>query len=600
MAVVEEEHRELAAKEVSLSVGRNASLWGLVAPEYVSYTMDWWSNDTTKYPSWGNSSILNADLSNPRLQQLAASLSPAFLRIGGSQADTILYHPFSASCPEQHCLTMERWKQVLDFAHKVGARIVFCLNYLSHTEDENGKRDMRDWDSTTARQFLNYTFHHSPSEDLIYGFELGNELTHGSKATNTTRMRIAFEELRSIIDNIWRDTPHKPKVMGPAATGGGALKELLKELGPSLDVVTYHKYHGKGGSADLGQRAIQPQFFSHPFQFHDTSQAALKYFYQMRYGDNREQPYAPLWIGEGAMAYNSGRENVTDSMLSSFWYANLLGVLSKTRPLSHSVYCRQALIGGNYELIRHDTLEPNPDYWVARLWKELVGVAPIGPIESPGRNAPSYFTWGCCKEPGKDTLLVHAFCARPTNGTRAGDVTLVMINFGKTRYSVNLPSGTFRSEYTITAAGALRQSRKIRINNRSVSGDHLSFPRAITRDRNEPVFLARESISFVVVHGAEVNACMDLYHKEPAGYKAATALPSSSSNMNGTEYLPKPDKTHLSDKVQDSSTRYVTHVAGMMLLLVMFYICRTRPKRRPNVSSTRSTVAAIVLLFISS
>eukprot|EP00978_Attheya_sp_CCMP212_P000629 scaffold1224_cov50-Attheya_sp.AAC.3 len=79
---------------------------------------------------------------------------------------------------------------------------------------------------------------------------------------------------------------------------------------------------------------------------------------------------AELWVGEGAMAYNSGRQGVTDSFRGSLWFANLLGALSKTKPVAHRVYFCQVLIGGFYELISHENLNPNPDYWMAYLWKK--------------------------------------------------------------------------------------------------------------------------------------------------------------------------------------------------------------------------------------
>jgi hypothetical protein len=73
--------------ELSLSSNTTTNL-GIVEPQYISTTMDWWGLGTE---SWDNSSILNADLQNPNLKAMAKGLGPSFLRIGGSQADQILY-----------------------------------------------------------------------------------------------------------------------------------------------------------------------------------------------------------------------------------------------------------------------------------------------------------------------------------------------------------------------------------------------------------------------------------------------------------------------------------------------------------------------------
>ena len=159
-----------------------------------------------------------------------------------------------------------------------------------------------------------------------------------------------------------------------------------------------------------------------------------------------------LWVGEGAMAYNSGREGVTDSFVGSLWHANLLGALSKTVPLPHAVYCRQALVGGNYGLVSHETLDPNPDYWASYVWKRLVGTRAVGPIRSPQRHDSAeysnQFTFGCCEEPGADAVLVHAFCSaggsRSPLGGEGSDVVFVAINISPdegVRLEVDLGEG---------------------------------------------------------------------------------------------------------------------------------------------------------------
>ena len=147
---------------------------------------------------WGNASILNANLSNPDLLIAARGLSPFFLRIGGSQADEILYNippPFendtnatvedlASQCNlnKQKCLTRERWDEVLEFVSNIGARLVFTIAYVRNTRDEEGNNDMRDWDSSNARRFIEYTFSTKHARSgLIYGFELGNELRHKGK-----------------------------------------------------------------------------------------------------------------------------------------------------------------------------------------------------------------------------------------------------------------------------------------------------------------------------------------------------------------------------------------------------------------------------------
>ena len=137
-----------------------------------------------------------------------------------------------------------------------------------------------------------------------------------------------------------------------------------------------------------------------------------------------------LWMGEVAMAYNSGLAGVSDSFRGSLWFANLLGAFAKMKPLSHGVYCRQLLLGGHYELVRHETMALNPDYWVAHLWNELVGRKVVGPIISPEQEntveLSFWYTFECCEEAYEDTVLIHSFCAKSEDND--GDVVFIVIN----------------------------------------------------------------------------------------------------------------------------------------------------------------------------
>ena len=573
--------------KIELTIPENATLWGRIAPEFVSFTMDWWSD---RHIPWGNSSVLNANFQDPQLIELASALAPSFWRIGGSQADTIVYAPFdsTAKCKRNRCLTRERWDEILDFAAKIGARIVFGLNYLSHTQ-----RDTVDWNSTVTRQFLNYTRHHSLGH-VIYGYELGNELTHGGKASNLTRMVVAYQELRSIVDELYNNNNTDdddsspplatPKIMGPASTGRATLEKLLKQLGPEVDIVTYHKYHARGGETSTKEDmefAMKPSFHSHAYHFQDTSNAVDKYFYQQRKYPTDDNNL--LWIGEGAMSYNSGRPGVTNTMISTFWYTNLLAVLSKTQPIAHAVYCRQALLGGYYELIQHNAstlpsgqigLKPNPDYWIARLYKLTVGQASIGPIvsdEKHRRPKTPLLTWGCCKAPGKDTLLVHFFCAAPTTPagtqeahglqTRPGDVTLVLINMDGTRdFSIKLPMGKLRSQFQMTSASNTSK-QEIQINQQHMDGSTNSLGTPVLIESRQPLLIPRESITFAVFHGANIQSCIDLYDEEgvPASPLETTSMLHDKSEGNSEEatgkFLRYPDfESSLSPSSSSSKT----------------------------------------------
>ena len=571
--------------ELSLSSNTTTNL-GIVEPQYISTTMDWWGLGTE---SWDNSSILNADLQNPNLKALAKGLGPCFLRIGGSQADQILYYmnkhsdisnksinidkylsneeeeALAHECQRkpQKCLTSSRWDAILDFAHKSDMRIVFTLAYIRHTTNENGINDMHDWDSTNARSLLEYTAS-SNHAHLIYGFELGNELRHKGKMTNVTRMVVAYRELRELVNDVWKAKTNNhyeqeqynslsfiPKILGPASTGGGETSKLVSNIGPYIDIVTYHKYHGGGKDPNMIKYSQQPSFQVHPMKLVGPGAAveqhlpltvtksvktSFNHTNSTTTHPRHHNDYSRLWIGEGAMAYNSGIKGVSDSFGGSLWFANLLGALAKTKPLSHGVYCRQSLLGGYYELIDHISLRPNPDYWVAYIWKNLVGRRAIGPILSPGRKdsieLSSKVTFGCCKKPGMDTILIHSFCAKKKYNlhhnnddindvsNRGGDVIFIIINISEVQgMNINFTlSYNNRTEYILQPNSQKDgiHSRVVVLNGipmliNKINDDTVDLPKVhnhgISRTHEERAYIPPISIAFIVLHGTYVGVC---------------------------------------------------------------------------------------------
>lgn len=81
-------------------------------------------------------------------------------------------------------------------------------------------------------------------------------------------------------------------------------------------------------------------------------------------------PDLDMWVGETAAAWHSGRDNVTNAFISSMWATVQLGQYAGQVP--HAAQCRQTLIGGYYEIIDKTTITPNPDYYLYRLWKQLL------------------------------------------------------------------------------------------------------------------------------------------------------------------------------------------------------------------------------------
>ncbi|KAL6186782.1 hypothetical protein ACLB2K_042901 [Fragaria x ananassa] len=109
------------------------------------------------------------------------------------------------------------------------------------------------------------------------------------------------------------------------------------------------------------------------------------------------------WVGEAGGAYNSGGKDVSHTFVNGFWYLDQLGM---TASYSHKVFCRQALIGGNYALLNTTSFIPNPDYYGALLWHRLMGNSVLSTVHygSPFLRAYSHCSK---KKPGITLLLIN-------------------------------------------------------------------------------------------------------------------------------------------------------------------------------------------------
>ena len=126
-------------------------------------------------------------------------------------------------------------------------------------------------------------------------------------------------------------------------------------------------------------------------------------------------------MGESGGAYNSGGKDVSDRFADSFWYLDQLGMSSV---FGTKVYCRQALVGGNYCLLNTTTLAPNPDYYGALLWHRLMGP---GVLQTTAATSSPYLrSYAHCskKKPGVTVLLINLSNSTAFDVTVVGDMDL--------------------------------------------------------------------------------------------------------------------------------------------------------------------------------
>ncbi|KAJ3673120.1 hypothetical protein LUZ60_006494 [Juncus effusus] len=171
--------------------------------------------------------------------------------------------------------------------------------------------------------------------------------------------------------------------------------DMLQASGPNVvDVVTHHIYNlGAGSDKALINKILDPLYLSQVAKIHKAVDYVVKHF----------GPWSTPWVGESGGAYNSGGANISDAFVNSFWYLDQLAMISV---FGHSVFCRQALIGGNYALLNPTTFIPNPDYYSALLWSRLMGKKVLQTTHS---GSPYFRSYTHCSKngPGVTSLFIN-------------------------------------------------------------------------------------------------------------------------------------------------------------------------------------------------
>ncbi len=472
------------AREVSVTPGTMARI-GTIDERFQSYNIEMVEVTGGRFwkPYRPNASDVGSDLyafrapidlTNSRLRRLAAALTPAYVRVSGTWANTT-YFADSDTVPSappdgfSGILTQQQWRGVVDFSRAVGAQIVTSFAISPGTRDATGV-----WAPDQARRFLAYT---RSIGGTIAAAEFMNEPnlaeTGGAPAGyDAAGYGRDFKVFHSFVKKNFPEI----KVLGPGTVGETAsASDLLAASGPGgVDAFSYHHYgplSERCSGTSAPDAALSEEWLSR------TDQTLTFY----RFLRDKFESGKPIWLTETAEAACGGNRWAA-TFLDTFRYLDQLGRLARA---GVQVVMHNTLAASDYGLLDENAFAPRPNYWGALLWRQLMGSTVLDsgvPIQTG--------------------LHVYAHCQRGTTG----GVSLLIINTDRNApHSLMLPTASLR--YTLEAA-SLRDA-DVRLNGRPLAldpGDELP-PIAGAPTTANTVTFKQATITFLAISAAGNNSC---------------------------------------------------------------------------------------------
>jgi heparanase 1 len=427
---------------------------------------------------------------------LARELAPAYLRVGGSEADRTHYDMSGAAgpadappAPFEWTLTRAEWDAVNDFARALDFPVLFTVNAGP------GVRDAAlAWQPAEARELLAYTRDKGYRVAL---WELGNEVNgfpiiHGIDFSITGgQLAKDLHAFRGLVNEL---TPGvavgaPSSAFWPVAGEFFPIVQQLLEAGggADLDVLTWHYYPLQSRRCPVAVRRADLDLLFDPSTLDEIDRWA-GLVEGLR---DAHAPQLPIWLGESGNAQCGGEPDLSDAFAGGFWWLDELGKVARR---GQKVLVRQTLSGSNYGLLDDATLEPRPDYWTSVLYKRLMGTRVLD-ARSP------------------DPLLrVYAQCARDAE---PGAVAYAVVNLDRERaadLTLPAPAGGDARVFELTADSLTSKTMKLGGAPLALAADGSLPPLAprverASGDGSAHVRFAPASYGFVVIAGAAAAAC---------------------------------------------------------------------------------------------
>jgi len=427
------------------------------------------------------------DLQNAKLRKLASALSPAYMRVSGTWANSVYFQDSDAPAPAQPpegfrgVLTRAQWKGVIDFSHAVDAPIVTSVAISSGVRNKEGV-----WTPEQAKALFDYT---RKAGGTIAATEYMNEPTiPGAGNAPKGYDAAAFARDAKLFGTFLRKQSPKTVYLGPGGVGEGAAglisdrfkmnmiksDDIMKDTGPIFDAFSYHFYGSvskRCGGKMTVERALTPEWLNST----DTTE---QFYAQLR---DTYLPAKPMWLNETAEAACGG-DSLAAQFVDTFRFLNQLGSLAQK---GVKVVMHNTLAASDYGLLDESTMEPRPDYWAGVLWKRLMGTTVLNPEAQSDAS-----------------VRVYAQCMR---GVRGGVALVAMNTDAKAKHSIAISTPAER--YTLTSDSLTSNSVSLNGSVLHANGDG-SLP-AVNNQHVDAGTLDLDPVSivFLAVPAAKNPAC---------------------------------------------------------------------------------------------
>jgi heparanase len=413
---------------------------GELDPRFLSVALDtsqivggrWWSRTGAVEIGRGARRVAPFDLARPELVRLARALAPAYLRVGGTEADHVYYgverrgaaDPASpaearsaSELPAGYELELSApmWDALAGFAGAADLDLMFTLNAGPGPRSQGVA-----WEADNAEALLRYA---RSRGDEVAVWELGNEVNgywfiHGlDQRVSGAQYAADVARARELVRRWYPDARlagpgslYWPVVGEPVRPLFGMLAEFLEQssrAGAAVDIISWHFYPQQSRRCPVATRRASPERLLEPSHLDELGRWANEVT-ELR---DRHVPEAEVWLGETGNAQCGGEPGVSDRFVASLWWLDELGLAARR---GQAVVVRQTLAGSDYGLLDDATLEPRPDYFASLLWKRLMGptVLDVSAAGDPFLRLYAHCAAGSAEQGSVVVLAINTHAAR--------------------------------------------------------------------------------------------------------------------------------------------------------------------------------------------